>query len=617
MEKVVIKIRLVFFLVFFANAMVLGQEAIPPLERKISVEFGGEYAKDVLKTIEDKAKLTFAYKTGTVDDSLFVNMAYIDKTVREILDDIFKGSISYKTKGNYIFLRENTKAAGSEVFIEGYIVDINTQQKILYATIYDQSTLSSAVSDEFGHYMLKLEENKETVIRVKKVNYTDEEVVYKPNGSSVINIYLHPIAVQNEDSLFLKSDQDTLVNPLKRIQSLKWLKLSPERRANILNFKEIIDSKTQISLLPNIGTNGTLSSSTVVDYSFNILGGFVGGVRVLELAGIFNLDLDTVKYAQAAGVFNVVGGPQYGFQGAGTFNLNLSSFRGAQFAGTSNFVRGDFKGVQYAGFSNTILGKTRGMQVAGAVNLAQDSSLLYQFSGFYNHAGRNNTGAQVAGFMNFTGKEYKGVQIAGFMNLSRGNQKGVQVAGFLNFAQKIKGSQIGVVNINDSIDGVPVGFLSFSRKGLHQFEISSNESMPAQLSFKTGVNSFYNSFLFAGRFETGEKPVFGAGYGLGTSVRLNDRNRIFFDLQSMQLVNTDFFEPNSLSKLTVSYQFQAKRNFAFAIGPSLNFLHLYNTNLTTTNDLKRLAPYSLYDYSTSSGRFGQIWVGGHLAIRLF
>ncbi len=614
MEKVVTRITLIFSLVFGSFSSVWSQEIVPPLERKVSLEFNGARVKEVLKKIEQQADLSFAYKTGILDENILLNRAYVNKSVREVLNDVFQGSISYKAKGNYILLQSNVKSEGTEVIIEGYVVDLITDLKIPYATIYDVATLSSAVSDEYGHYILKLDVNKTSNLKVKKQNYHDADILYRMEGSNVINIMMQPFDLQKDSVQIVFSDTSSL---LKRIQTLRWLKLSDERKANIGNFKDLIQSKVQFSVLPNIGTNGKLSSSTTVDYSFNLLGGFVGGVRKLELGGIFNMDLDSVQYAQAAGVFNVVGGPQSGFQGSGVFNLNLSSFQGAQFGGTSNFVRGDFNGFQGAGFSNVILGKARGTQFAGFTNFAKDSSLLSQFAGFYNHAGKNNKGAQVAGFMNYTGRNFSGAQVAGFMNFSRDHLAGTQIAGFLNVAKNVNGSQIGFLNVNDSIHGIPVGFLSFSRKGLHQLEISTNEAIPLQLAFKTGVHSFYNSLLVSARIENNHKPIFGLGYGIGTSLRFNDKNRLFFDLQGQQFVQSNLFEPNTLSKLTVSYQYQFKKNLALAIGPSLNFLYLNDTNLSSTNDLKRLAPNDIYNFSSSNGRYGQMWVGGHLALRIF
>lgn len=616
MEKAVIKFVSAVLLLLGVQFTCIGQQSTPPLERVISVEFGGESLKAALKKIEKKGGFAFAYKTGSFNESTIINRAYIKKTTREILDDIFQGEISYKSKGNYIILRNSVKKSGSEIVIDGYVIDIYSQEKIPYATVYDIKTLSSAVSDEYGHFELKLDANVESIIKAKKANYHDADVVYSPSGPTVMNISMSPLVTISEDSgdtIIVEKDSMDL---LQRIQSMKWLKLSPERKANIDNFKELVKTKAQFSLIPNVGTNGKLSSSTTVDYSFNLIGGFVGGVRKLELAAGFNIDLDSVKYFQAAGLFNGVGGYQEGIQAAGIFNLNLSDFKGIQFAGTSNLVRGNFTGVQVSGFNNLVLGKTNGFQVASFTNFMSDSSYAGQFAGFFNYADRNCKGGQAAGFVNFANDNFRGSQFAGFGNVSTGKQEGVQVASFFNSAETIHGSQYALLNFSDSIAGIPVGLMSFSRKGLHQLELSTSESMYGQLAFKTGVNSFYNSILVSGRFDD-KDPVFGIGYGLGTSNRLGGKSRLFYDLQSQWLTSRNHFRPNFLSKFTISYQIQLKKNFAIAFGPSLNILSISDSNLEKSIDMKRLAPYNFAEHNGPTGRHAQMWVGGHVAIRLF
>ena len=85
-----------------------------------------------------------------------------------------------------------------------------------------------------------------------------------------------------------------------------------------------------------------------------------------------------------------------------------------------------------------------------------------------------------------------GAQVSGLMNICGGDIYGAQISGLLNFGTRVHGSQIGVFNFSDSVAGVPVGFLSFVRKGYHQLEISANESFPLNLALRTGVRQFYN-----------------------------------------------------------------------------------------------------------------------------
>lgn len=578
------------------------QQVTPPLERKITVNFENMTVKNALHQIENNAQCSFAYKTGIFDENQLLNRAYINKTVREVIHDIFQGSIHSTGKGNYILLKPNPQPDGGEVVLEGYIIDEASTEKVPFATIYDTQTLSSAISDEYGHYLLKLKKHSPADLKVKKAGYEDADVPFQPESSSILSIYLKRISVPADTAASPLIVADS-ASYLERIARIKWLKLSKERMTNIENFSSLMKQRVQLSVLPTIGTNGKLSSATSVNFSFNLLGGIVGGVNGFELGGLFNIDIDTVQYVQIGGLFNMVGGYQRGAQVGGLFNVNLSDFNGVQVGGISNIVKKDFYGVQVGGINNLVLGRMRGVQVGGISNfIPADSSFVFQISGIHNHLGKNS----------------RGIQLAGCVNAVEDQFEGIQVSGLVNYARNLKGMQIGFLNFNTSIKGIPVGFLSFSKKGLHQFEVATNEFMPIQIGFRTGVNSFYNSIFVSNR-TTSNISLFGMGYGLGTSLRIADRHRVFFDLQSQLLFNSSSFnaDENYLHRLCVSYQFQWREKFAIAIGPTLNMLNLKNINEPNTASIMRLAPYQLYENTSLGGHSIQVWAGGFVAVRLF
>lgn len=585
---------------------------LPPLERTLNVKLESNSTKEALKIIEAQGEFSFAYKTTIIDSSQRLSRSYQEQTTREILDDIFQGGLTYQGKGNYIILRISPKLKTQEVSLEGYILDLRTGEKIPFATVYDTVSFTSTVSDEYGHYALKMTNPSDIYLNVKKAGYIDTAIHINKTGTEILNIRLRPESTEVVEVPIVDS-----ADFFSKLKNMKFLKISEERKANILNFKEQLKTKVQFSLVPVIGTNGLLSSSTVVDYSFNLLGGFNGGVRKAEIGGIFNIDVDTVQYFQVAGFLNAVGGYQSGVQLAGFTNLNNDSFKGGQFAGFFNSVRKDFYGGQAAGFGNITLGKFNGIQAAGFFNVKGDSGKVVQLAGFTNYTGNNTNGIQVAGFSNYAGVNFKGVQLAGFMNYARKDFSGVQASGFINIATNVKGVQLSFININDTISGVPIGFFSFSRKGLHQFEVSTNEFLPFQLAFKTGTKRFYNSFIGAMRTGKNSKPIWAYGYGIGTSVDISSKSSIFFDIQAMGLQKAKITENNYLSKLTISYQYQVKKMFAASIGPSFNVYSVREASTQSGMDFRSIAPYSFYDKTSNSDNNVQMWVGGHIALRFF
>lgn len=626
MVRVVISSAFVGLFALFSSSQENMQ--LPPLERTMNVKLVSHSVKEALRILETEGEFSFAYKTTIIDSTQRLYRMYQNQTTRQILDDIFQGELSYQAKGNYIILRASPKLKAQEVVLEGYVLDVITEEKIPYATIYDTLSFASTVSDEYGHYSLKMTNPSNSYLNVKKSGYIDTVMHINKTGAEILTIRLRPEFTEVVEVPVIDS-----ANFFTNLKNMKFLKISAERKANILNFKEQLKTKVQFSLVPTVGTNGMLSSSTVVDYSFNVVGGFNGGVRKAEIAGVFNIAVDTVQYFQAAGCLNMVGGYQKGVQLAGCANLNNDSFKGVQLAGLLNTVRKDFNGVQGAGFGNVTLGKFDGVQAAGFFNFKRDSGRVVQLAGFanysenqttgvqtsgcVNYAGNHFKGAQLAGMANYAGQNFKGVQLAGFVNYAGKDFTGVQASGFINVATNVKGVQLSVININDTISGVPIGVFSFSRKGLHQLEISTNEFLPFQLAFKTGTNQFYNSFIGAMRTEKNSAPIWAYGYGIGTSFGVSTKSRVFFDLQAMNLQKATFTENNFLGKFIVSYQFQWKKKLAISAGPSFNLYVVREASTASGTDFRSIAPYSFYDYTNSFDANVQMWVGAHVSIRIF
>lgn len=574
MEKAVNNI-IAFAILIGSFGFGLAQETTPPLERKVNLELNGTTVKETLKMMETQGEYQFAFRTDLIDGNLQLTRTYSDKTTRAVLNDLFAGKITYKEKGNYIILRERNASDGNTILLSGYVSNKESGETVPYATIYDSTSLTSTSSNEYGYYKLSLKNVENPFIVVRKAGYKDTTIQWVQSGTSVYNIMLEALPPSMDST-----DLDTTENA-----KIKWFQRflpSEEQKSKFRNFSEQLQRKTQVSLLPNIGTNGKLSGKTTVDYSFNTIGGFVGGVRILEIGGVFNLDWDSVSYFQLAGVFNKVGGHQ----------------RGAQFAGITNINKSDVHGAQFAGITNITSGEVIGAQSAGIVNYVD-----------------RFTGAQFAGIGNYAYNNSIGGQFAGIFNKSKGRLIGAQVAGLVNIADAIEGAQIGFINLSNSIEGVPVGFFSYSRNGMHQLEVSTNEVFQANIAFKTGVNEFYNTFIGGVHFE-GANPTTALGYGIGSSVGVSSKTRLYFDLQAMHLQrSTALARPNGLVKFTMSYQWQLTPLFAIAVGPTFNAL-VTEESFFPGNDFSTLAPYSLYNYS-ESGYNLQMWVGGHLALRFF
>lgn len=372
----------------------------------------------------------------------------------------------------------------------------------------------------------------------------------------------------------------------------------------------------QISFVPPLSTNGMANVNQTNNFSLNILAGYAGGLNGLELGGFANLLKGDMNGIQLAGFSNIVGGESRGIQMAGFCNVNQKAVKGLQMAGFTNVVSDSVDALQFAGFANIVSGRSNGWQSAGFLNVTTGDVYGAQMAGFMNLAGKNLQGGQMAGFYNQATDSVDGAQIAGFMNLTNGLIQGTQVSGFLNVARRLKGSQIGFINICDTLEsGTPFGFLSIIRKGGYMaFEVSADETFFANASWKTGGKALYNIFTLSAR--PGNTTYWGWGYGFGSNLKSTGKFRINLDLTATHVNENTLWTNhlNLLSRAKLGFTWQAAKHFAISAGPTFNVLTRKLQSVEQTNSLSTVAPYDVYDKSHAGTRV-MMWPGAHVSIR--
>lgn len=599
--------------------------ATPVLERIVTVTLEKEKIDNALKKISQLGNFTFSYNPNILDPAKTVSATYSSMTVRKILDELFGGAIQYKVHGNYVILTKATTAVSESRSYSGYIVDESTGERLKNVSVYDPISLSSTVTDASGYFQIKIDKAPaDLFLSINRQNYTDTLVVVSNEKSGLIKI---PLKVHKEKIVTLA---DSVEEQLKRFWKTKVL--APQT-FNIENISDTLYRKSQISVLPFIGTNHTLSGNIINDYSFNIFGGYSRGVRKFELGGLFNIVLGDVKGTQIAGMFNAVGGQATGFQLAGFSNVGLDSVKGTQIAGLVNFnwsstqkfsvaglinfTHGDSHGAHLAGLGNMTLGIQDGAHLAGLFNFSTTDVRSFQGSGIVNFAVGAVSGAQVS-LMNYGGKEIHGAQFAGLVNLAPRKITGLQLSGLLNYATNVHGMQMGLINIADSVKGVQLGLFSFFMKGYHKIELSADEIFYANVAFRTGARQFYNIFTVGAKPDSfkEEQTQWTFGYGIGTSPRLTNRLSINIDLTANQVVEGNKIEAiNLLNKLYIGIEFEPVKKIAFTAGVTLNG---YVTDTTYTQYPELFTDYMpeiTYDHTYSNDYNLKMWWGGKVGFR--
>lgn len=381
----------------------------------------------------------------------------------------------------------------------------------------------------------------------------------------------------------------------------------------------------QLSVIHPIGSNGIDGAKMVNNVSINLIGGHSAGVKGLELSGFANTTNGNIDGAQLSGFANVVKGDINGIQGTGFSNVSIGHTHGVQVSGFSNYAHKDFDGIQATGFSNMNKGNFKGLQAAGFSNVNKGSFEGIQASGFQNTNLDSLHGAQFSGFSNVNKGSLKGIQGAGFTNVTLGDLDGIQAAGFVNRAETVRGFQLGFINVANKYEtGLPIGFISYIKEGYHHFELESSLEMNAVLSFKTGVDKFYNILSIGAHFENGEIPsgsdisanklAYAAGYGVGTNVVLGQKSSINFDLTAYQLFEASQrnLDLNHLSRFKINYSYKFLGNLAVYGGPTLNFraYDSANSSLLTAIPENTIHTYTDNDWTTN------LYLGANIGLRL-
>ncbi len=337
----------------------------------------------------------------------------------------------------------------------------------------------------------------------------------------------------------------------------------------------------QISLIYPLGTNGMESGKISNNFSLNLIAGYCGGVKGTEIAGFSNFDKNDVT----------------GIQIAGFCNTNLANMKGCQISGFSNYDKKVSTGLLIAGFANTVIDSSVSAQISGFSNVTVGSHKGFQLSGFGNYAHGDVKGTQITGFANVAKGNTEGFQLAGFTNITTKDLKGAQVSGFLNFARKLKGFQLGFINYCDSTSGVCIGFLSIVKEGYRVLEVSGDESLPVQLSIKTGTEKFYN-ILAVGAKPTINEIDWGWGYGIGTLVHLGQHINLNIDAMSYEIHYGEWWTNslNLLNKLKLNVEWKLKKNIGIFGGASYNVLVAGKNDSNIPTPITDIAPWHSYKY---------------------
>ncbi len=650
------------------------QTALPILDRKVTLKITNQPLAKVLNIISETANFNFSYGTS-VKVNRNVTILAENRTVREILDQLFNQQITYQQIGNHLILQrkiipKNTtqiqesteKLSKYNYRVTGYIRDLKTGDGIANVSVYERQSLASSLSGDFGYFELPVTSKENKInIRYSIQGYSDTtiEISFTNNGLIELNLNLknkaYPIVEGNfiESDTFVETIAQTAVDtankiapdstitiiawaglPFKNVkvsetQMGKWF-INNYQRLTEKNISDSFYRQWQFTVIPPIGSNGRLSGFVTNRFSVNAFIGYNGGVDGAEFGGFLNIVKRQMKGAQFGGFGNMVGGSVDGVQFAGFFNHNFGHLNGAQFAGFYNFNHGENEGfqgagffninlknangAQAAGFLNVNLGNFNGVQGAGFVNMNGADFNGIQAAGFVNANRGDMNGSQLAGFVNVNGKHVNGIQIAGFVNVAK-EVDGGQLAGFLNIAKKVRGFQIGIINIADTLEGITLGLINFIRTGLHQIELNRNENNYG-IAYRSGTRKFYSVVLLNSQLPIKDSnTIMGYGFGIGTAIKLAKPLYLTIDLTSQHLtLNFLSDHLNLQNRLSAGLEYKVMKGVAIFGSASLNHMIADTRDYHYGSYFKNYGAKPIWN---NNGTYNQhAWIGYQFGVRL-
>ena len=606
-----------------------------PLERRVNLKLNKQPIEKILMTISRNSGVGFSYNSDQLPVDSLVKIDVTQKPISKVLDLLLADKYQYKTAGEHIIImkkKEQASKAANEkqwINVKGRVYEWGSDKGLPNASVCNIYGKESALTDGFGHFNMKLKPKGRYVrIAINKQNYHDTIVLLKNKDQQDLEIHLE----QRIAEINSIQPQPSSINAPLTIDQNKWVNRLVNKKmiihANNLNF--FAQTGAQISLLPFAGTNYTKSGSIINKLSVNILAGYAYGVSGIEFGGALNINRSDVKGIQFAGVGNITGKNLTGASMAGCFNHCLGNVRGIQIAGVYNTLQDSIFGVQLAGFANILNGKIKGAQLAGVLNITTREVNAAQIAGFANLALKNNKGMQMACVGNLARGDHKGVQFAGAINMVQGkldgvqcsgmvnickqDVDGVQIAGFVNRAAKVKGSQIGWINIADTVSGVTLGFLSFVKKGMRQLAVHTDEMGSVNCSYQTGSFHFYN-IIGINAILNQSLPAWGMTYGFGT--RINPEKKINIDLK---FTNTNLIVGHKLDQgitekamVAAEINFKAGKHLSLFFGPSFN-LFTYPQSSNELNDFPNKSLFTASPIRTIEGQSFKYWLGASLGL---
>lgn len=271
-----------------------------PLAKRLSLQYSSITIQNLLAKISSETGATFSYDAATIDlnEKVLINVENL--TVDKILQQVFKDKLCFKESGKFIIISKCKEKSKQAIQAEETTRTTRFEPLEVSEAIELHNSLKPIITCPPA-YQKQLAPTVEITKPAIAANYTLEQ--------------------ENARTKDARNDDTKSISPI------------------------------QVSFVYPLGSSGRKSIEKTYYLSLNMIGGRVGGVKGVELGGVFNINIQSTAGIQAAGVFNKTAKSKGAFQLAGFLNAISEGSTSLQAAGIANYSKGNTK-IQAAGVLN-------------------------------------------------------------------------------------------------------------------------------------------------------------------------------------------------------------------------------------------------------------------------
>jgi len=253
--------RLAILIFFILGTYSLSAQKL--LDKKISINFEDKTIYQSIKLIEYNNPISFSYNANNLkQESKLINFSFKNETLQNILTKLFnETNLGFKEIGNQITIY-NLVITKTTVRFSGYLLNVNSHEKLIGAQIYFPVLKQGCLSNAYGYFHLNIPKGKHQFI-IKSIGMTTKIDSIYFNADLKVNIelkeaktILKTIEVSNVTDAISKVEND--------ISSLHKIEISNTQITQFTTSNGLLDVTKNIQQISGVQPTSDGSSSFIV-----------------------------------------------------------------------------------------------------------------------------------------------------------------------------------------------------------------------------------------------------------------------------------------------------------------------------------------------------------------